>query len=81
MDKFNYLKNLPEFVSVKNGLYVGDLKGYFNWRPLHTLPELDVMTFIKLVNEQGFDKPVQKESFSYQIPDNEEEKGCKSPLS
>ncbi len=25
MDKFNYLKNLPEFASVKNRLYVGDL--------------------------------------------------------
>lgn len=31
MTKFNYLLNLPEFDSVKNRVYVGDLKGYFDW--------------------------------------------------
>lgn len=31
LEKFNYLKNLPEYGSVKNRIYVGDLKGYFQW--------------------------------------------------
>jgi hypothetical protein len=29
--KFEYLLNLPEFEEVKNRVYVGDLKGYFDW--------------------------------------------------
>ena len=29
--KFEYLLNLPEFDKVKNKVYVGDLKGYFDW--------------------------------------------------
>jgi len=29
--KFEYLLNLPEFDKVKNRVYVGDLKGYFDW--------------------------------------------------
>jgi hypothetical protein len=31
LSKFAYLLNLPEFASVKNKVYVGDLKGYFDW--------------------------------------------------
>jgi hypothetical protein len=31
MSKFTYLLSLPEFESVKNKVYVGDLKGYFDW--------------------------------------------------
>ena len=31
MSKFEYLLNLPEYKLVKNRVYVGDLKGYFNW--------------------------------------------------
>jgi hypothetical protein len=31
MSKFEYLLNLQEFVKVKNRVYVGDLKGYFDW--------------------------------------------------
>ena len=31
MSKFIYLLSLPEFESVKNKIYVGDLKGYFEW--------------------------------------------------
>ncbi len=31
MSKFTYLLNLPEYNSVKNRVYIGDLKGYFNW--------------------------------------------------
>lgn len=31
MKMFNYLLNLPEFIDVKKYLYVGDLKGYFEW--------------------------------------------------
>jgi hypothetical protein len=29
--KFEYLLNLPEFDEVKNRVYIGDLKGYFEW--------------------------------------------------
>ncbi len=29
--KFEYLLNLQEFNKVKNRVYVGDLKGYFEW--------------------------------------------------
>jgi hypothetical protein len=29
--KFEYLLNLPEFEKIKNRVYVGDLKGYFDW--------------------------------------------------
>jgi hypothetical protein len=28
---FAYLLELPEFASVKKNVYVGDLKGYFDW--------------------------------------------------
>ena len=31
MSKFAYLLSLPEFQSVKHRIYVGDLKGYFDW--------------------------------------------------
>jgi len=31
MKHFNYLISLTEYESVKNKLYVGDLKGYFDW--------------------------------------------------
>lgn len=31
MSKFTYLLELPEFSSVKKYVYVGDLKGYFDW--------------------------------------------------
>lgn len=31
MSKFNYLLSLPEFADIKNRIYVGDLKGYFDW--------------------------------------------------
>ena len=31
MSKFEYLLNLLEFDTVKNRVYVGDLKGYFEW--------------------------------------------------
>lgn len=31
MPKFNYMLSLPEFDSVKSNVYVGDLKGYFDW--------------------------------------------------
>jgi len=31
MSKFNYLLALPEFDIVRNRVYVGDLKGYFDW--------------------------------------------------
>lgn len=31
MSKFEYLLSLPIFESVKNKVYVGDLKGYFDW--------------------------------------------------
>lgn len=31
MNKFQYLLALPEFASVKDKVYVGDLKGYFDW--------------------------------------------------
>lgn len=30
-DKFEYILSLAEFESVKNRIYVGDLKGYFDW--------------------------------------------------
>jgi hypothetical protein len=31
MSKFEYLLNLPKFNQVKERVYVGDLRGYFNW--------------------------------------------------
>ena len=31
MKKFEYLLGLPEFASVQQKIYVGDLKGYFDW--------------------------------------------------
>ena len=31
MKKFEYLLALPEFASVRQKVYVGDLKGYFDW--------------------------------------------------
>ena len=31
MDKFNYIVSLPEYETVKNRVYVGDLCGYFDW--------------------------------------------------
>jgi hypothetical protein len=34
MSKFEYLKSLPKFTNlpaIKNNIYVGDLKGYFEW--------------------------------------------------
>jgi hypothetical protein len=31
MKMFHYLLELPDFVEVKKYLYVGDLKGYFDW--------------------------------------------------
>lgn len=30
-DKFNYLLDLPTYSSIKEYIYVGDLKNYFNW--------------------------------------------------
>lgn len=30
-DKFNYLLDLPAYSSIKEFIYVGDLKNYFNW--------------------------------------------------
>ena len=29
--KFKYILNLPEFDMLKEKIYIGDLKGYFNW--------------------------------------------------
>ena len=31
MSKFEYMLSLPEFDEIKNKIYVGDLKGYFDW--------------------------------------------------
>jgi len=31
LPKFEYLLSLPEFITEKNNIYVGDLKGYFEW--------------------------------------------------
>lgn len=31
MSKFEYILDLPAFESVKNRVYIGDLKGYFDW--------------------------------------------------
>ena len=31
MDKFDYLMDLPEYSEVKQYVYVGDLRGYFEW--------------------------------------------------
>lgn len=31
MSKFEYILALPAFESVKNSVYIGDLKGYFDW--------------------------------------------------
>jgi hypothetical protein len=31
MDKFEYILSLAEFAAIKNKIYVGDLKGYFDW--------------------------------------------------
>ena len=31
MDKFRYLLRLPEYADVKSKVYVGDLRGYFDW--------------------------------------------------
>jgi hypothetical protein len=31
MSKFEHLRGLPEYVGVKNKVYVGDLRGYFAW--------------------------------------------------
>jgi hypothetical protein len=31
MRMYNYLLSLPEFAAVRKYVYVGDLKGYFNW--------------------------------------------------
>ena len=31
MSKFEYIFELPEFSSVKKNIYIGDLKGYFEW--------------------------------------------------
>jgi len=31
MSKFEYILALPAFESVKNRVYIGDLKGYFDW--------------------------------------------------
>jgi hypothetical protein len=31
LPKFQYLANLPEFVPLRNRIYIGDLKGYFEW--------------------------------------------------
>jgi hypothetical protein len=31
MDKFEYEIKKPEFSTVKKYVYVGDLKGYFDW--------------------------------------------------
>ena len=31
ISKFEYILSLPQFNSVKNRVYIGDLKGYFDW--------------------------------------------------
>jgi len=31
MSKFEYIQSLPQFNLVKNRIYIGDLKGYFDW--------------------------------------------------
>ena len=31
MSKFEYIISLPEFKNIKRKIYIGDLKGYFNW--------------------------------------------------
>jgi hypothetical protein len=31
MSKFTYILSLPQFAPVKNKVYIGDLKGYFDW--------------------------------------------------
>jgi hypothetical protein len=31
LSKFEYILSLPEFASVKGRIYIGDLKGYFDW--------------------------------------------------
>ena len=31
MSKFEYLLSLPEYDPIKEKVYIGDLKGYFNW--------------------------------------------------
>ncbi len=31
LEKFQYLLSLPEYASIKDKVYVGDLKGYFPW--------------------------------------------------
>jgi hypothetical protein len=35
MKMFHYLLHLPEFSTVKKYVYVGDLKGYFEWLTLN----------------------------------------------
>jgi hypothetical protein len=35
VDKFKYLLSLPEFGSAHENVYVGDLKGYFDWIRTH----------------------------------------------
>lgn len=41
MTKFEYLLALPEFAEVKARLYVGDLKGYFDWLKATFAPATD----------------------------------------
>lgn len=31
LSKFEYLLSNPEFTTIKSRVYVGDLKGYFDW--------------------------------------------------
>jgi len=31
MNKYEYLTLLPEYETIKNKIFIGDLKGYFNW--------------------------------------------------
>lgn len=31
MSKYNYIVNLPEFLNIKNKIYIGDLKDYIEW--------------------------------------------------
>jgi len=31
MNKYKYLTLLPKYESIKNKIFIGDLKGYFNW--------------------------------------------------
>ena len=57
--KFEHLLNLPEFDKVKNKVYVGDLKGYFDWFKKVFVDEWDV---------ERYDMLTQMEFFFVHIP-------------